>query len=170
MVPAYKIMLLGDIGVGKTSIARRLVFKTFDTNYKATLGVDIYTHRMTLSARGEEVAVELAIWDIDGDFGPGIFKHIYIKGASAALVLADVTRASTVESAKNLVHLFQETLPGRPVLFILNKTDLDPGAQIETMHDLERLGVEPILASAKSGANVQASFEALTLLCLEREL
>ena len=41
---AAKVMLLGDIGVGKTSIARRLRFDSFEANYKTTIGVDVLTH------------------------------------------------------------------------------------------------------------------------------
>ena len=43
---AQKIMLLGEIGVGKSSIAQRLVFNRFGTDYKPTLGVDVYTYEI----------------------------------------------------------------------------------------------------------------------------
>jgi GTPase SAR1 family protein len=61
---AAKVMLLGDIGVGKSSLAKRLMFNTFDADYRTTIGVDILTHEMTLPIDGETT---------DGDFGQHIF-------------------------------------------------------------------------------------------------
>ena len=47
MNPSAKVMLLGDIGVGKSSLARRLVFDHFETDYKTTIGVDVLTYDLT---------------------------------------------------------------------------------------------------------------------------
>jgi len=165
---ALKIMLLGDIGVGKTSLVRRLVFKTFTADYKATLGVDIYTYELSENRYHPEVS--LAIWDVDGDFGPGIFKHIYIKGASAALILADITRMQTQSSAVNLSRLFETSLPGRPFKVIMNKTDLLEGAPGDVLADFKALGIDTSRTSAKSGENVEAAFSSLAKLCWERGL
>ena len=82
-------MLLGEIGVGKSSLARRFVFDRFEAEYKSTIGVDILTHDTT-TADGE--AMRLVLWDTDGEFGARIFDTVYVKGASGALIVSDVTR------------------------------------------------------------------------------
>ena len=164
-------MLLGDIGVGKTSLARRLVFGRFDANYKATIGVDIYNHELTVPEAAGDSRVELVIWDIDGDFGETIFRHVYIRGASAALVIGDAVRPSTLESMIRLGDRFQDELPGRPVAFVVNKMGL---VETPETFELPKALISPripcIRASAKSGSNVEAAFSGLAGTILERGL
>ncbi|MEZ5925132.1 MAG: hypothetical protein R3D57_12195 [Hyphomicrobiaceae bacterium] len=170
MADARKIMLLGDIGVGKTSLARRLVLGHFDQAYKATIGVDIYTHDVVADLRGEAIPVTLVIWDLDGDLGESIFAHPYIRGASGALVISDRTRPSTLSSMLSLAGGFTEALPGRPCRLIVNKSDLAAadGDPIERARAATR---EPILeTSAKSGGNVGVAFESLATEILARGL
>lgn len=162
MSQSYKIMMLGEIGVGKTSIVRRLVLGKFDANYKATLGVDIYTYTLD-SDDFAEIPVELVIWDIDGDIGENIFGHVYIQGASGALVVGDATRPSTHHSMVNVGHQFQQYLPGRPLMLVLNKMDLVPDPDTLDPAFLERMGKAPLeTTSAKTGENVARAFHNLT--------
>lgn len=166
-----KVMMLGDIGVGKTSLARRMVFDRFETDYKATIGVDLYTCDVRFELRGATHSVELIIWDIDGDFGESVFNRIYIRGASGALVVGDVTRPSTRESMVRLGDRFQEELPGRPIAFVVNKTDLasDP-AEIVLPAALETPRIPLVRTSAKSGENVERAFQTLAGAIMERGL
>ncbi len=160
MPVAKKVMLLGDIGVGKTSIVRRLVFDSFDTNYKATLGVDIYRH--VLAGTGASDDTELVIWDIDGDLADSIFNHIYIRGAAGALIICDSVRPETRESMLRLAQGFSDALPGRPFALVSNKQDLldaeSTGSDAlpdwlpETLH---------FRTSAKTGTAVEAAFAGL---------
>jgi small GTP-binding protein len=161
-------MLLGDIGVGKTSLARRLVFGRFDAEYKATIGVDIYTHDVVAAVAGEHIPVTLVIWDVDGDLGDSIFRHAYIRGASAALVIADRTRPSTMTSMLDLAVRFEDALPGRPFRLIVNKRDLAP-ADDEALARLRLLTKAPLVeTSAKSGDNVRSAFESIATELLSR--
>ena len=114
MIFSAKVMLLGDIGVGKSSLAKRLKFDKFDSDYKTTIGVDILTHELEL-AGGEPVTARLLLWDTDGDFGLHIFKSVYIAGASGALVISDASRPATIQSMFDLAAAFLERLPGRSV-------------------------------------------------------
>ena len=171
MQKVYKVMLLGDIGVGKTSLVRRLVFDRFEHDYKATIGVDVYTHDFRFETPGGEVPARELIWDIDGDFGESIFKQIYIKGASAALVIGDCSRKATLASAITLAQAFQEEFPGRPVLLVANKTDLvcdDDRARL--VSPLKVLGLPVLETSAKTGMHVRYSFKALAGMAYERGL
>jgi small GTP-binding protein len=153
-----KVMLLGDIGVGKTSLARRLVFGKFEADYKTTIGVDILTHELKLVGTPEDIWAKLLLWDTDGDFGHHIFKSVYIAGASGALVVADASRPATIAKMYALAADFCDSMPGRPVLGLINKADIvrpDLAA-----HD--RLGLpqeQVMVTSAKSGENVNAAFE-----------
>ena len=111
---ARKIMLLGDIGVGKTSIIRRLVFDRFDTNYKVTINVEMYDYTVPDAGPNGDQRVDLVIWDTDGNMSGSIFdQKMYMAGASAALIIGDVTRRQSLETMLRLAVLCGELLPGR---------------------------------------------------------
>ena len=121
--PSAKVMLLGDIAVGKTSLAKRIVFDKFDTDYKTTIGVNVLTHEVKLDAQGAE-SLRLVIWDTDGDFSQAIFNTAYVAGASGAIIVGDASRIATVEKMAGLVEAFEAQFPGRPIAAVLNKTDI----------------------------------------------
>ena len=145
-------MLLGEIGVGKTSLVRRLALSEFATEYRATIGVDIYSYEC--AATPTTPAMTMLLWDTEGDLGDSILEHVYCRGATAALVIADVTRPPTIETAQSLAGRFEEKFPGRPALVILNKIDpMTDAADIDNR--LTRLAREHVAAtSAKTGERV----------------
>jgi Ras-related protein Rab-5C len=125
MIQSAKIMLLGDIAVGKTSLAKRLVFNRFDSDYKTTIGVNVLSHEVNLGDDGSDM-MRLVIWDTDGDFSHTIFSTTYIVGAAGAIVVADASRPATIDKMASLVDAFEDRFPGRPVSAVLNKSDLAP--------------------------------------------
>lgn len=155
---ARKIMLLGEIGVGKTSIVNRLVFDRFDMSYKPTLNVDVYRYEVP-EGPGRAPMV-LIIWDTDGNFGETIFRHKYMKEASGAVIIGDVSRPQTLDTLASLAQGFRDAMPGRALSLVLNKLDLvPPGAEIELPPALMRPGLPLYRTSAKAGTNVQGVFE-----------
>lgn len=154
-------MLLGEIAVGKTALARRLVFNRFDAGYRATLGVELYTHETDdIEAAGGPM--RLSIWDVDGDLGESIASHNYIKGASGALIVADASREATLARLAPLAAVFREARHGRPALFVINKSDLIDAAGLERLrshYDLD--AATTLVTSAFDGANVAAAFQRL---------
>jgi small GTP-binding protein len=157
-----KVMLMGDIGVGKSSLARRLMFDTFDADYKTTIGVDILTHELTLNTEAGPVTARLLLWDTDGDFGQHIFKSVYLSGASGALVVADASRPSTIEKMFDLAADFIERRPGRSVRAVINKTDLS----VPDIASFDRRGLPSehvLFSSARTGEGVIAAFDAIAM-------
>ncbi len=155
---AAKIMLLGDIGVGKTSLARRYVFNKFDSDYKTTIGVDVLTYDLELGSRCDNETLRLVLWDTDGDFGSRIFETVYVAGASAAIIVSDASRPGTIVKMTSLSAHFEEKFPGRPVLMIVNKIDLAP-APLDLEHG--KPSADVISTSAKTGAGVAEMFQTL---------
>jgi Ras-related protein Rab-5C len=148
-------MLLGDIGVGKSSLARRLVFDRFETEYKTTIGVDVLSCDL-VTASGP---LRLILWDTDGDFGMSIFETVYIRGASAAVIIADATRPATMVKLANLARGISERLPGREVRSVVNKIDLLDTGRLDAPEHIE---ATPVLrASARTGEGVRELFESL---------
>lgn len=164
-----KIMLLGEIGVGKSSLVRRLVFDTFDMNYKPTIGVDVY--RYDVPATDTQSALSLVIWDTDGNLSTSIFKHIYMRQAQAAVIVADVTRSETLDVQKSLAEGFRDAFPGRPVGFVINKVDLlTPSDDFIVPPHLTQGGISLTRTSARTGADVKNAFHTAADAILRRNL
>lgn len=153
-----KVMLLGDIGVGKSSLARRFVFDRFESDYKTTIGVDVLTHDVALGSEADNVILRFVLWDTDGDFGLRIFETVYLAGASAAIVVADATRPATLVKMAGLALKFEERFPGRPLSAIVNKIDLAPDFRLSAEAAPQ---MEMVYTSAKTGQGVEEMFLAL---------
>ncbi|KAF9178461.1 rab32, member RAS oncoprotein [Haplosporangium sp. Z 767] len=122
----YKILVIGDLGTGKTSIIKRYVHNIFSLNYKSTIGVDFALKVIQWSP---DTVVRMQLWDIAGQEKFSGLTRVYYKEAVAALVVYDVTRPKTFEAvSKWKADLDSKvTLPGGdpiPVVLLANKTDL----------------------------------------------
>jgi small GTP-binding protein len=162
MTQRRKIMLLGDIGVGKTSIIRRFVLGRFEGTYRGTIGFDLFTFEVpdVGSATGEGLPV--VIWDTDGNAGLNILRQdTYMRGTSAVLVVGDWSRPETHVVMVDIATSFRSAFPARPMLLVLNKADLVEGAPA-TPKILEPLiddGVPFISASALTGDAIVTAFQ-----------
>jgi len=163
VIRSAKVMLLGDIGVGKSSLARRLVFDRFETEYKTTIGVDVLTYELTTA----EGPLKLILWDTDGDFGASIFETVYLRGASAAVIVADASRPATLVKMASLARGFAERLPGRELTAVINKIDLvDAPPPIPPEMDAASV----VRTSARTGEGVIEMFASLAAGILRRGL
>lgn len=162
---AQKIVLLGDMAVGKTSIAMRLAKDVFSADYVSTIGVKM--HKVSLE--GEDgLPATAVLWDTDGEFGEHIFETVYLKGAAGALIIGDATRPKTIEHMTRLSELFEEHLPGRPSLCVLNKSDLrDPDAA--TLEAARKVSDFVTITSAKTGEGVGKALGQLLQLVQQRQ-
>lgn len=153
---AHKVMLLGEIGVGKSSLAQRLLFNRFSGQYKPTIGVEVLRYEVPPDAIAGG-PMSLILWDTDGNFGDAIFRHVYIKEAAAAVIVGDAQRPETLDSMVRLAAGFSEVLPGRIVHFILNKWDL---VQVDAEPvPPAGFGARPVIrTSALSGTKVLDAF------------
>ena len=154
-----KICVLGDFSVGKTSLVRRYLFNEFSGQYAATAGVKIYQHQSKIDLGGEETDVAQSIWDVEGShFGEQLVKS-YIIGAGGALIVGDLTRGNVLASMASHAEKFLDILPGRPVVFALNKADLVPREeQADGAALVREFGGHVILTSALTGEDVIAVF------------
>ncbi|XP_043220302.1 ras-related protein Rab-38-like isoform X1 [Amphibalanus amphitrite] len=91
----YKILIIGELGTGKTSIIRRYVGQTFSKHYRATIGVDFALKVLQWDANN---IVRLQLWDIAGQERFGSMTRIYYTEAVAAFIVFDVNRATTFDA------------------------------------------------------------------------
>jgi len=120
----YKILVVGDLGCGKTSIIHRYVNNVFSTKYRATIGVDFALKIINWDTKTN---VRLQLWDIAGQERFGHMTRVYYKEAVGALVVYDMTRPGTFEAVKKWKLDLDENLSTErplPVVLLANKCDL----------------------------------------------
>ncbi len=165
-----KLLLLGDMGVGKTSLIRRLILDELPTDYLPTMGVDLYRYHHQFAKGGRQDMLEFVVWDIDGSYGPSIFQHVYSKGASAALIIGDVLRPATISLMVDLAQGFQAAMPGREFAFILNKEDLVAShGEVILPAPLQTARQPVIWTSALKNTNVKPAFATVAEAVIRRE-
>ena len=118
---ACKICMVGDFAVGKTSLVARYVHSRFSDAYLTTVGVKIDTRTLTVPS-GEEI--KLVLWDIAGKSELAGIDTNYLRDASAYLLVADTTRAETLDSVFKLQQQVERQLGAKPFSLLLNKSDL----------------------------------------------
>lgn len=172
-IPTYKIALLGDGAVGKTSLRHRFLKNLFDKSYMMTIGADFTTK--TVDVDGQPV--KLQIWDLAGQPRFETIRNLYYRGSLGALVVFDVTAPNTY---KNIPNWINELLKGNgkgsvPIVLLGNKIDLrntvpnsilpDQGLilaeKIAQNTTEEFLKVPYLETSAKTGENVDRAFTVL---------
>lgn len=161
-----KISLLGDFSVGKTSTVERSVRNTFSEAYLTTVGVKVDTKTIP---HAEGHSLRLVLWDIAGADSLDQMRANYLGGSQGLLLVADGTRADTVDTALGLRDQAFRLL-GRelPAVLILNKCDLagEWGVPPERIRELARQ-LPVFSASARTGEGVEEAFHALAAAMLD---
>ncbi|EYU43316.1 hypothetical protein ABFS82_08G134500 [Erythranthe guttata] len=117
----FKLVLIGDSGVGKTNLLSRFTRNEFSLESKSTIGVEFATRSLPVEGK----VIKAQIWDTAGQERYRAITSAYYRGAVGALLVYDVTRHSTFESIERwLTELRNHTDPNIVVMLIGNKADL----------------------------------------------
>lgn len=158
----FKIVVVGDSGVGKSNILSRYIKNEFDLESKTTLGVEFAAK--TIEVEGKSIKTQ--IWDTAGQERFRAIATTYYKGAVGALLCYDITRESTFENLEKwLKEIRDYTEPHTCLLLIGNKCDLshlraikqDEAASFAEKHNMAYLET-----SALDSTNIELAFESLT--------
>ncbi|KAF6158299.1 hypothetical protein GIB67_022379 [Kingdonia uniflora] len=165
----FKVVLIGDSGVGKSNLLSRFTRNEFSLESKSTIGVEFATRSLNVDGK----VVKAQIWDTAGQerylnkFGYRAITSAYYRGAVGALLVYDVTRHSTFENAERwLKELKDHTDPNIVVMLIGNKSDLRHLVAVSTEDGksfAERESLYFMETSALEATNVESAFsEVLT--------
>eukprot|EP01061_Rhynchopus_euleeides_P005466 TRINITY_DN14714_c0_g1_i1.p1 TRINITY_DN14714_c0_g1~~TRINITY_DN14714_c0_g1_i1.p1 ORF type:complete len:224 (+),score=72.18 TRINITY_DN14714_c0_g1_i1:358-1029(+) len=173
----YKILVVGDVGVGKTSLVKRYAHGLWAPNYKATIGVDFSLKEIYDVAQNTTIRVQL--WDVAGQERYKNLTRVYYNQAVGAVIVYDGTRDSTLEGAlewkADIDH--KVFLPGGgsiPCILVRNKADLPQSValshnkQQQLTHEHQFHSVHEV--SAKTGVNVDQAISTLVQHIYENNL
>lgn len=165
----FKILLLGDASVGKTSFTKRYCYNIFNPSERLTIGVDFHVKTIELNDR----RIKLQLWDVGGEERFRFLLPTYCLGANAAFLLYDITRPSTLDNISEWITIVRQKGGPIPIMLVGSKLDLekaqrqvqrDYGIQIAEKNDMASF----VEISAKENANVDDAFKVLTELTLDR--
>ena len=154
----FKLILIGNSGVGKSSIIQRYMKKTFEDSYKCTIGVDFLMK--TLEIKGK--TVKLQLWDTAGQEKYKSMVSSYYRGANVALVVFDLTNHSSFDSLPLWIENYYKNGPEQKnTILIGNKNDLVDERQV-TQEEAELFSETNNMiyfeTSAKEGDNIEYVF------------
>ncbi|ORD98331.1 RAB8A [Hepatospora eriocheir] len=175
----FKVILIGDSGVGKSSIVKMFTDKTFNKDQQSTIGVDFKIKTLDVDNK----RVKLQIWDTAGQEKFNSIVSNYYRGAFAVLVIFDVTKEATLKNTKKWVSDFfqKNTVDGVETFIIGNKIDLLPKEEIDENNrkalelkfnqkitDLNIRDYKFIPVSAKDDININKLFATLASNCMNK--
>ncbi|KRH92033.1 putative Ras small GTPase [Pseudoloma neurophilia] len=118
---SYKIIIIGESYVGKTSIMQRFVNDTFEENLLATIGIDL----MKKSIKIKDETINLDIWDTAGQERFHAITRSYYRGANGIFLVFDFSDEKSFESIDNWFNGFKDEIEeNTPIFLIGNKYDL----------------------------------------------
>ncbi|MFO8020549.1 MAG: Rab family GTPase [Promethearchaeia archaeon] len=167
----FKIVILGDAAVGKTSLINQYIEESFSESYKPTLGANIVRKDVMLDEM--DAKVRLIMWDLAGQEKYSVIRSMYFQGCVGALLVYDVTRFNTYETINSRwLKDFQKYVKKEGAYILIgNKIDLED-KRVVSLEQGETLANEInasdfIETSAKNGDNVEKAFKNLVLKILK---
>ena len=158
----YKIVLVGDSGVGKTNLLSRFCKDEFNLESRATIGVEFATR--TVTAENGDI-IKAQIWDTAGQDRYRAIASSYYRGAAGALLVYDITKAKSFENAEKWLNELRTHGKEDMVLMLIgNKTDLAKMREISTENAAQYAEKEEmalIETSALDSSNVAMAFECI---------
>ncbi|XP_005093960.1 ras-related protein Rab-35 isoform X1 [Aplysia californica] len=162
----FKLLIIGDSGVGKSSLLLRFADNVFSGTYITTIGVDFKIR--TIDVNGERV--KLQIWDTAGQERFRTITSTYYRGTHGVLVVYDVTSGESFANVQRWLHEIDQNCDVVNRILVGNKDD-DPDRKVVLTQDAERFAermqIQLFETSAKENKNVEEMFLAITRLVLD---
>ncbi|BFZ18754.1 hypothetical protein BsWGS_21793 [Bradybaena similaris] len=162
----FKLLIIGDSGVGKSSLLLRFADNVFSGTYITTIGVDFKIR--TIDINGERV--KLQIWDTAGQERFRTITSTYYRGTHGVVVVYDVTSGESFANVQRWLHEIDQNCDVVNRILVGNKDD-DPDRKVVLTQDAqrfaERMQIQLFETSAKENKNVEEMFRAITKLALD---
>ncbi|XP_058702753.1 ras-related protein Rab-8B isoform X1 [Poecile atricapillus] len=154
----FKLLLIGDSGVGKTCLLFRFSEDAFNTTFISTIGIDFKIRTIELDGK----KIKLQIWDTAGQERFRTITTAYYRGAMGIMLVYDITNEKSFDNIKNWIRNIEEHASSDVERMILgNKCDMNEKRQVSKEKG-EKLaidyGIKFLETSAKSSINVEEAF------------
>ncbi|XP_065054501.1 ras-related protein Rab-36-like isoform X2 [Rhopilema esculentum] len=168
-----KIIIVGDLGVGKTSMINRFSHNVFEKDYKPTIGVEYELKKFSILDR----LVNLQLWDTSGEERFKSITNAYYRGSHAVLVVFDTTEIVTLHHTRSwlddALHNTRVTVP--EVFLVGSKMDLCKSSQLEEIRSeakamSKEMNAEYWEVSSKSGKNIKELFLRVAAICFDQAM
>lgn len=167
-----KLVVLGDSGVGKTSILTRFVLQEFSQSYQATVGADFLFKELIVDG----IKFSLQIWDTAGQERFNSLGNSFYRGTDCCLLVFDLTNSESFDHASNWKKEFlyrTGNSPGSiPMILIGNKRDLSSERTVDLKLAKAWAGKEGLIyceVSAKDSTRIEEAFINASRLCMNKQ-
>jgi Ras-related protein Rab-8A len=169
MSDKYKVILIGDTGVGKSSILFRKLNGQFPTSPTQTIGIDFQEESIPIDGK----IYSIYFWDTAGQERFKSITTAYYKDACAVLVVFDLNNKTSFENCVNWLELAKKfTAPDKPPLYFLigNKSDQEQLVSLEEIYSLtKKYNIHHFSkVSAKQGDNINELFTTIIRLMIKK--
>ncbi len=164
MVTFFKVVVLGDGGIGKTSICNYLTTGEFFGSYKLSIGADFFSKRLVVD--GEEVTLQIC--DIGGQDQFAEISNIFTKGAHGCILCYDTTRRDSLDSLDRWLGKLEDN--NIPKVLVSTKNDVEDLREVldeEGMEKAKQLNISYYIPTTSlKGIGITETFEAISTLML----
>lgn len=152
----FKICLIGDSDVGKTTLVNKYINNVFDQNINNTIGVDFHTKTQNIYDKD----IKLQIWDISGDYRFNYILELYCKNCQCIVLMFDVSKYCSFINLTYWLNYIRKYIPiDFPKIIIGCKTDLNREISYEEAFSFaQNRNIEYIETSSKLGKNIENAF------------
>mmetsp|Transcript_19489 Transcript_19489/g.33466 ORF Transcript_19489/g.33466 Transcript_19489/m.33466 type:complete len:209 (-) Transcript_19489:341-967(-) len=166
----FKLLLIGDSGVGKTNLLLRFTEDKFVLDSKTTIGVEYGSRSLNVNDR----AIKAQIWDTSGQERFRAITKAYYRGAHGVLIVYDVTKRESFDHVQHWLDEVKQHAPAdTSIILVGNKKDRKFAAAVpvaEAQRLAESEGMSFFETSALDGSEVFKAFQSLCGLVLSRKL
>ena len=166
-IPSFKVVMLGNSGVGKTALVEKISTSEFNESHNPTIGAQY----VSLDVKVGKNKVILELWDTAGQ---EVFRSLvgfYARDAKGVFLVCDITEASTLQDLERWVQFIDDQAPDSEVILFANKLDLEDNRQVQEA-ELEQFAKSHkytfLEGSAKTGQGVDDGFTRIAELVYEK--
>lgn len=160
----FKVIIIGDTGVGKSCMLGRLIQKEFKEEYTVTIGVEFGNYVMRVD---DKKNVKLQLWDTAGQEHFRAITRIFYKDSHAVILVYDITQRESFENIQTWMNEIEQNTNKKVIRYLVgNMCDLESEREVSSEEALKFAkdnGLNHFIeTSAKSGTNIDNLFETVT--------
>ncbi|PRP78357.1 hypothetical protein PROFUN_13752 [Planoprotostelium fungivorum] len=166
----FKLLLLGESGVGKSCVLLRYADNTFSPNFISTIGVDFKMKTIHLNDK----TLKMSIWDTAGQERYRTIVASFYRGANGILLIFDVTDINTFLKIRTWIEEIKKNAPESvSIVLVGNKSDITAHRMVDAVEAgafADKHRIKYVETSAKSGEGIQEAFETLAAECIKTSI